>query len=83
MVKYNKKRFCLEGYRRAMTEGLVDSDWNYSNRSVGKKTKPQKAQLCFAQKTLRLAKTIRMICNCYTQASDLPYEMIARQLKRK
>ena len=65
MVKYNKKRFCLEGYRRAMTEGLVDSDWNYSNRSVGKKTKPQKAQLCFAQKILRSTKTIRMICNCF------------------
>jgi hypothetical protein len=44
-----------------MTKGLADSEWAYTDRNAGEKTKQKNAQLCFAQKTLRLTKTIRMI----------------------
>ena len=44
-----------------MIEGLGDSDRAYNDRIVGEKTKQKNAQLCFAQKTLRLTKTRRGI----------------------
>ena len=44
-----------------MTKGLADSEWAYTDRNAGEKTKQKNAQLCFAQKTLRLTKTIRVI----------------------
>jgi hypothetical protein len=43
-----------------MIERLDDSVRAYNDRNVGEKTKQKNAQLCFAQKTLRLTKTIRM-----------------------
>ena len=43
-----------------MSKGLDDSDRTYIDRNVGEKTKQKNAQLRFAQKTLRLTKTIRM-----------------------
>ena len=43
-----------------MAEGLNYSVLYYTGRNVGEKTKQKNAQLCFAQKTLRLTKTIRM-----------------------
>ncbi len=43
-----------------MTKGLADSEWAYTDRNAGEKTKQKNAQLRFAQKTLRLTKTIRM-----------------------
>ncbi len=48
-----------------MIEGLGDSDRAYSGRKAGEKTKQKNAQLRFAQKTLRLTKTIRMIWGRY------------------
>ncbi len=44
-----------------MIERLDDSVRAYNDRNVGEKTKQKNAQLRFAQKTLRLTKTIRMI----------------------
>ena len=44
-----------------MTKGLADSEWAYTDRNASEKTKQKNAQLRFAQKTLRLTKTIRMI----------------------
>ena len=43
-----------------MIEGLDDSVWAYNDRNAGEKTKQKNAQLRFAQKTLRLTKTMRM-----------------------
>ena len=43
-----------------MIEGLDDSVTAYNDRIVGEKTKQKNAQLRFAQKTLRLTKTIRI-----------------------
>ena len=42
-----------------MTKNLADSVRAYTDRNEGQKTKQKNAQLCFAQKTLRLTKTIR------------------------
>ena len=44
-----------------MAKGLDDSDRAYNDRKGGQKTKQKNAQLCFAQKTLRLTTTIRRI----------------------
>ena len=33
-----------------MTKGLADSEWAYTDRNAGEKTKQKNAQLCFAQK---------------------------------
>ena len=43
-----------------MSKGLNDSVRAYTDRNVGEKTKQKNAQLCFAQKTLRSTKTMRM-----------------------
>ena len=43
-----------------MAKGLADSVRAYTASKGGRKTKQKNAQLCFAQKTLRLTKTIRM-----------------------
>ena len=48
-----------------MIEGLGDSDRAYNDRNAGEKTKQKNAQLRFAQKTLRLTKTIRTIWGRY------------------
>ena len=48
-----------------MIERLDDSVRDYNDRNVGEKTKQKNAQLRFAQKTLRLTKTIRMIWGRY------------------
>ncbi len=42
-----------------MTKGLADSGGAYTGCNDVQKTKQKNAQLCFAQKTLRLTKTIR------------------------
>ena len=44
-----------------MTKGLADSGGAYTGCNDVQKTKQKNAQLRFAQKTLRLTKTIRMI----------------------
>ena len=51
--------------RFTMTKGLADSVGTYTDRNAGEKTKQKNAQLRFAQKTLRLTKTIRMIWGRY------------------
>ena len=43
-----------------MTKCLADSVRAYTDRNGGRKTKQKNAQLCFAQKTLRSTKTMRM-----------------------
>ena len=44
-----------------MTKGLDDSDRTYTDSKGGHKRQNKKnAQLCFAQKTLRLTKTMRI-----------------------
>ena len=43
-----------------MTKGFADSERTHTDRNAGEKTKQKNAQLRFAQKTLRLTKTIRM-----------------------
>ncbi len=48
-----------------MIESLGDSDRAYNDRIVGEKTKQKNAQLRFAQKKLRLTKTMRTIWGQY------------------
>ena len=48
--------FCLGGLSFTVIKWLDDSVWTYADRNVGEKTKQKNAQLCFAQKTLRLTK---------------------------
>ena len=43
-----------------MTKCLADSVRAYTASNGGRKTKQKNAQLCFAQKTLRSTKTMRM-----------------------
>ena len=44
-----------------MTKNLADSVRAYTDRNEGQKTKQKNAQLCFAQKTLRLTKNFRIM----------------------
>ena len=60
-----------------MTKGLDDSDRTYTDSKGGHKRQNKKnAQLCFAQKTLRSTKTMRMAAVCFVIRSTKTMRMI-------